>query len=246
MSSESLDAEDPLARFRELFLLDAHTVSYLDGNSLGRPLIASRERITSFISEQWGSRLVRGWSEGWLDLPGTIGDELGRVALGAAAGQVTIGDSTTVVLYKLIRAAVDARPGRTEIVVERSNFATHRSVVEAIAAEGDFTVTWIDGQEQKDGVTADQLAGVLSDNTAVVVLSHVAHRSGFLADVPAVTAVAHAAGALVVWDLSHSVGVVPTFLDEWGVDLAAGCSHKYLNGGPGSPAFAYVREELHN
>ena len=246
-SSESLDSADPLARYSGLFLRDAGVVSYLDGNSLGRPLTASIERVQQFMTEQWGSRLIRGWGEGWLELPARIGDDLGRVALGAAPGQVVIGDSTTVLLYKLIRAAVDARPDRTEIIIDRENFPTDRYVVEGIAAERGLTITWIGGETEPEsdaGVTAKRLSKKLSDTTAVVVLSHVAYRSGYLAEVPALTELIHAAGALVVWDLSHSVGVVPTQLDAWGVDLATGCSYKYLNGGPGAPAFAYVRADL--
>ena len=246
-TSSELDAADPLARHQALFLRGGDVVSYLDGNSLGRPLLASIERVQRFLTEQWGGRLIRSWEESWLDLPTRIGDDLGRVALGAAPGQVTIGDSTTVLLYKLIRAAVAARPGRTEIIIDRDNFPTDRYVVEGIAAERGLTVTWLGakgGQPSDTGVTAKSLARKVSDNTAVLVLSHVAYRSGFLADVPAITALARDAGALVVWDLSHSVGVVPTSLDEWGVDLATGCSYKYLSGGPGSPAFAYVRSEL--
>ncbi|MET3769146.1 kynureninase [Marisediminicola sp. UYEF4] len=246
-SSESLDSADPLARYRGLFLRDAGVVSYLDGNSLGRPLTASIERVQRFMTEQWGSRLIRGWGERWLELPTRIGDDLGRVALGAAPGQVVVGDSTTVLLYKLIRAAVDARQDRTEIIIDRENFPTDRYVVEGIAAERGLTVSWIGGEsdpESDAGVTAKRLSKKLSDKTAVVVLSHVAYRSGYLAEVPALTELVHAAGALVVWDLSHSVGVVPTQLDAWGVDLATGCSYKYLNGGPGAPAFAYVRADL--
>jgi kynureninase len=246
-SSESLDSADPLARYRGLFLRDADVVSYLDGNSLGRPLAASVDRVQRFMTEQWGSRLIRGWGDSWLELPTRIGDDLGRVALGAGPGQVVVGDSTTVLLYKLIRAAVDARPDRTEIIIDRENFPTDRYVVEGIAAERGLTVSWIGGEsdpESDAGVTTKRLSKKLSDKTAVVVLSHVAYRSGYLAEVPALTELIHAAGALVVWDLSHSVGVVPTQLDAWGVDLATGCSYKYLNGGPGAPAFAYVRADL--
>jgi kynureninase len=176
-----------------------------------------------------------------MDLPTRIGDDLGRVVLGAAAGQTTIGDSTTVLLYKLVRAAVGARPGRMEIVVDRDNFPTDRYVVEGIAAELGMRVSWIDAA---DAVTPHAVAAALSERTAVVLLSHVAYRSGYLADAAAITAIAHDAGALVVLDLCHSVGVVPVELDSWGVDLAVGCTYKYLNGGPGAPAFAYVRAGL--
>ncbi|GAB3604941.1 aminotransferase class V-fold PLP-dependent enzyme [Conyzicola nivalis] len=231
-----LDDADPLARHRDLFVSDASVTAYLDGNSLGRPLTASVDRVATFMTEQWGGRLIRGWDDGWLELGQQIGDDLGRVALGAAAGQTTIGDSTTVLLYKLVRAAVDARPGRTELVIDRDNFPTDRYVLEGIAAERGLTLRWIASGEP----TPEALAAVLSPATAVVVLSAVSYRSGFLADVPALTALAHEAGALILWDLCHSAGVVPTELDGWGVDLAVGCTYKYLNGGPGSPAFAYV------
>jgi kynureninase len=233
-----LDATDPLARFRALFIEAPDVTAYLDGNSLGRPLASTPARLADFVTEQWGYRLIRGWDEGWMELGQQIGDDLGRVALGAAPGQTTIGDSTTVLLYKLVRAAIDARPGRTELVIDRDNFPTDRYVLEGIAAERGLEIRWID----EGDVTLERLP--LSERTAVVVLSHVAYRSGYLADVASITAAVHDAGALVVWDLCHSAGVVPTELDAWGVDLAVGCTYKYLNGGPGSPAFAYVRSEL--
>lgn len=235
--------EDPLAGFRDLFVAAPDVVAYLDGNSLGRPLKASVERVETFLREEWGGRLIRGWDEGWLDLPLAVGDELGRVALGAASGQVAIGDSTTVLIYKLIRAALDARPGRTEIVIDRDNFPTDRYVVEGIAADRGLTIRWIDAGNAA-GVTPGLAAEAITEHTALAVLSHVAYRSGYLADVEAITAAAREVGALVLWDLCHSVGVIPTQLDAWRVDLAVGCTYKYLNGGPGSPAFAYVRSGL--
>jgi kynureninase len=240
-SAVELDSSDPLREYPARFIRNAEVVAYLDGNSLGRPLTASRDRVAAFIESQWGGRLIRGWDEGWLDLPLRIGDDLARVTLGAAPGQTTIGDSTTVLLYKLIRAAVDARPGRTELVIDRDNFPTDRYVVEGIAAELGMTVSWIDAA---DAVTPDAVAAVVSENTAVVILSHVAYRSGFLADAAAITTVAHSVGALMLLDLCHSAGVVPIELDAWSIDLAVGCTYKYLNGGPGSPAFAYVRADL--
>ena len=240
----SRDSTDPLAGQRALFVEAPGVDAYLDGNSLGRPLIASVERVSAFLTEQWGGRLIRGWDEGWLDLPLTIGDELGRVALGAAPGQVAIGDSTTVLLYKLVRAALDARPGRTEIVIDRDNFPTDRYVVEGIAADRGLTIRWVD-TDARAGVTPSLVESVLGPATALTLFSSVAYRSGYLADVESITSVVHDSGALALWDLSHSVGVVPTELDAWGVDLAVGCGYKYLNGGPGAPAFLYVRRELH-
>ncbi|MGX5682778.1 kynureninase [Schumannella luteola] len=239
----ALDAADPLAHYRDRFVESPGLVAYLDGNSLGRPLAASLERVEAFLRDEWGGRLIRGWDEGWMQLPLDLGDELGRVALGAAPGQVAIADSTTVSLYKLIRAALDARRGRTEIVIDRDNFPTDRYLVEGIARDRGLTVRWVETPHD-GGVTPELVAEVLGEQTALVVLSSVAYRSAWLADIPAITALAHDAGALVLWDLCHSAGVVPTPLDEWGVDLAVGCGYKYLNGGPGAPAFLYVRSDL--
>ena len=243
--AEQLDARDPLAARRHLFVGadDASIVSYLDGNSLGRPLLSSAARLASFASDAWGQRLIRGWDEEWFDLPLAVGDRIGTATLGAAPGQVAVGDSTTVLLYKLIRAAVDARPGRTEIVVDTDNFPTDRYLVEGIAAERGLSLRWIES-DTRGGVSPADLEAVVSSDTALVLLSQVAYRSGFLADVPALTALAHDAGALVLWDVCHSVASVPIELDAWGVDIAVGCTYKYLNGGPGSPAFVYVRRDL--
>jgi kynureninase len=236
-----LDAEDPLARYRELFVGADTELSYLDGNSLGRPLQRTAGDIAAFIQEGWGGRLIRGWDEEWLEMPQAIGDQLGRAVLGAAAGQTIIADSTTVVLYKLIRAALAAvgDPARTEIVVDTDNFPTDRYLVEGIAKEEGLTLRWIEA-DPASGVHLDQVREAVGPATAVVLLSHVAYRSGYLADLPAITAAVHDAGGLVIWDLCHSAGSVELQLDAWNVDFAAGCTYKYLNGGPGSPAFAYV------
>ncbi|MFM9878686.1 MAG: kynureninase [Rhodoglobus sp.] len=238
-----LDESDPLARYRDRFLPAPGVVAYLDGNSLGRPLAASVERVDAFLRDEWAGRLIRGWDEGWMDQPLTVGDELARVCLGAASGQVVIGDSTTVLLYKAICAALDARPGRTEIVIDRDNFPTDRYLVEGIAADRGHTVRWID-TDPAGGVTPELVSAAVGPNTALILFSSVAYRSAFLADVKEITRVVHAAGTLTIWDLSHSVGSVPTPLDDWGVDLAVGCGYKYLNGGPGAPAFVYVRRDL--
>lgn len=234
------DAEDPLARHRDAFVGAETDLVYFDGNSLGRPLRATEQRMAGFVRDEWGGRLIRGWDERWYELPLRLGDELGRVCLGAAPGQTAIGDSTTVWLYKLARAAVDAAPdGRTEIVVDTDNFPTDRYVAEGIAAERGISLRWVE-VEPAAGITADQLAGAVGDRTALVMLSHVAYRSAHLADMAELTRIAHDAGAPVLWDLCHSVGVLPIELDRCGVDLAVGCTYKYLNGGPGSPAFGYV------
>ena len=236
-----LDAADPLAAYRGQFVGAESELSYLDGNSLGRPLKRTVTDISSFIEQGWGGRLIRGWDEEWLDLPQAIGDQLGRAALGAAPGQTIIADSTTVVLYKLIRAALAAvtDPARTEIVLDTENFPTDRYLVEGIAREENLTIRWIQA-DQSSGVTEEQVRAAIGPATAVVVLSQIAYRSGHLADLPGITAAIHEAGALVVWDLCHSAGSVEIALDAADVDFAAGCTYKYLNGGPGSPAFAYV------
>ncbi|WP_461189703.1 kynureninase [Arthrobacter sp. Z4-13] len=236
-----LDRQDPLAHYRSQFIGTDTPLSYLDGNSLGRPLVRTAEDIGVFIREGWGGRLIRGWDEEWLDLPQAIGDQLGRAVLGAASGQTIIADSTTVVLYKLIRAALAAvtDPDRNELVLDTENFPTDRYLVEGIALEEGLTLRWIE-TDPASGVTVDQVREAAGPRTAVVLLSHIAYRSGHLADLPGITAAVHDAGALVVWDLCHSAGSVEIGLDSAGVDFAAGCTYKYLNGGPGSPAFAYV------
>ena len=246
-TAAALDAADPLAHFRGRFVGADSDLVYFDGNSLGRPVAATADRLADFVHQQWGERLIRGWDERWMDLPTHLGDDLARICLGADAGQTAIGDSTTVWLYKLMRAAVDhavrVDPARTEIVIDTDNFPTDRYVAEGIAAERGLTLRWIE-VDTSAGVTADQVREAVSERTALVVLNHVAYRSAWLADAPALTRIAHEAGALVLWDLCHSAGSVPIALDEWDVDLAVGCTYKYLNGGPGSPAFGYVAERL--
>jgi kynureninase len=244
-TAEDLDAADPLAAFRDRFLAPEGTdvVAYLDGNSLGRPTDLTAERIERFVRQEWADRLIRGWTDGWMDWPLVVGDRLGAATLGAGPGQVVVADSTSVMLYKLARAAVDARPGRREIVLDTDNFPTDRYVLEGIAAERGLVLRWIE-TDPTAGVTPEQVASVVGPDTALVCFSQVAYRSAWVADAPAITALAHAAGALALWDLSHSVGSVELALDEWGVDLAVGCTYKYLNGGPGSPAFGYVRRDL--
>lgn len=247
-----LDAADPLRPLRKRFLPSPGVVAYLDGNSLGRPLAAAAERLDRFVHDDWSGQLIRGWTgkpgDGpWMEWPERVGDRIAEVALGAAAGQTVVADSTTVLLYKLARAAVDAAaerdPARREIVLDIDNFPTDRYVLEGIAAERGATLRWIE-PDPTAGVTLDEVAAAVGPRTALVVLSHVAYRSGYLADAAAITGAVHDAGALVLWDLCHSVGSVELELDAWGVDLAVGCTYKYLGGGPGSPAFGYVRRDL--
>ena len=239
-----LDERDPLAAFRAEFVLPGGVLAYLDGNSLGRPLKVTRERLAGFIDGEWGERLIRAWDEKWMKLPTTVGDTIGRVVLGAAPGQTVVGDSTTVMLYKLIRAAVDARPERSEIIADTENFPTDRFLLATIAAETGRRIRWIE-PDPATGVQPAEVEALLCDRTALVLLSHVAYKSAYIADLPGITAAAHGAGALVLWDLCHSAGAVDVQLDAAQVDLAVGCSYKFLNGGPGAPAYGYVAQRLH-
>ncbi|WP_309977884.1 aminotransferase class V-fold PLP-dependent enzyme [Agromyces sp. 3263] len=242
-----MDRADGLAHYRKRFAGTDTDLVYFDGNSLGRPPVSAIERVERFLREDWGGRLIRGWDESWMQLPFEIGDRIGRAVIEAKPGQTVIGDSTTVLLYKLCRAAVDAQlardPARREIIVDSDNFPTDRYVLEGIAAERGMRLRWIE-VDPASGVTPEQLAEAAGPETALVVLSHVAYRSAYLADAPELTRIAHDAGALILWDLCHSAGSVPIKSDLWGFDLAVGCTYKYLNGGPGSPAFAYVRDDL--
>jgi len=236
------DAADPLAGFRERFVRDDPSLIYLDGNSLGMLPLATADRIADVVRREWGAGLVRSWSD-WISLPGRAGDLLGNSLLGAAAGQVVVCDNTTVNLYKLARAALSARPGRPVIVTDDDNFPTDRYVLAGIAAERGAELRLIH-TDLDSGVTADAVRTAVDTRTALVSLSHVAYRSGALADMAEITGIAHDAGALVLWDLCHSAGSVPVELDACAADLAVGCTYKYLNAGPGAPAFLYVSARL--
>jgi kynureninase len=237
----ALDANDPLREFRELFELPPDVI-YLDGNSLGPLPRSTRDRLRELVEGEWGTRLIRGWDEGWIDLPVTVGDQIGGL-LGAGPGQTVMGDSTSVCFYKLASAALELRPGRSEIVTDVDNFPTDRYVLEGIAQQRGLEIVWAQFDRTR-GPVADEVAALVGERTALVSFSHVSYRSAFVADMAAVTRAAHEAGALMLWDLSHSVGSVPVALDADGADLAVGCTYKYLNGGPGAPAFMYVRREL--
>jgi kynureninase len=203
---------------------------------------ASLARAQDVVAREWGERLIRSWNEGWMALPVRVGDLLGRAFLGAAPGQVVVADSTSVNLYKLAAAALDARPGRPVIVTDVHNFPTDRYILEGLAAARGGELVLVEFDELT-GPVAGRVAEAVDERTALVTFSHVDYRSGALADMAAINAVAHRAGALTLWDLSHSVGAVPVALDGSGTDLAVGCTYKYLNAGPGAPAFLYVRAE---
>jgi len=193
------------------------------------------------MRQEWGTALARSWDH-WVDLPGRTGDLVGELT-GAAPGQVLVADNTTVNLYKLASAALDARPGRHVIVTDQDNFPSDRYVVEGIAAQRGVELRMLT-TDINEGLDPDEVRAAVDEDTALVSLSHVAYRSGALADMEAVTEIAHQAGALMLWDLCHSVGAVPVELDRCDVDLAVGCTYKYLNAGPGAPAFLYVSARL--
>jgi kynureninase len=238
----ALDDADPLRAFRDRFAVADDGLIYLDGNSLGRLPRETPARLSQLIEHEWGERLVRGWSEGWMEMPVTVGDRLGENLLGAARGQTAVADSTTVCFYKLASAALSARLGRTEIVTDRDNFPTDRYVLESLAAQHGGTIRWIDA-DPSTGPQVHDVQAVLGPETALVTFSQVSYRSAYIADAKQITQAAHDAGALALWDLSHSAGAIPIALDDDGIDLAVGCTYKYLNGGPGAPAFLYVRRE---
>lgn len=240
--AEEADAADPLAHFRDRFVCDDPSLIYLDGNSLGMLPLATADRISRVVRHQWGRGLIRSWDH-WIGLPTRAGDLLGHHLLGAAPGQVTVCDNTTVNLYKLARAALGARPGRGVIVTDDDNFPTDRYVLAGVAAERGIQARPIH-TDIDAGVSVEVVRAAVDQATALVCLSHVAYRSGALADMAEITRIAHDRGALVLWDLSHSAGAVPVELDSCGADLAVGCTYKYLGAGPGAPAFLYVRHDL--
>jgi kynureninase len=204
--------------------------------------VATPAAVTRVVEQEWARGLVGSWSQ-WIGAATRLGDDLGAGVLGAAPGQVLVSDSTTVNLYKLLVAGATARPGRDVLVCSADDFPTDRYVVAGVAAARGMAVRELDA-DIDEGIDLDALAAALDERVAVVVLSLVAYRSGALADVAEVTRLVHGAGALLLWDLSHAVGAVPVDLDATGADLAVGCTYKYLNGGPGAPAFLYVRRDL--
>jgi kynureninase len=230
----ALDAADPLAGFRDAFDLPP-ALAYLDGNSLGPPPRAALARLDQAAREEWGRGLIRSWnSADWIEAPLRVGDKIARL-IGAAPGEVAVADSTTVNLFKLAAGALSLRPGRRTILTEQGNFPT-----DAYAAQG--LAALLGGRARVKAVPADDLVVAIDEDTAVVVLTHVHYKSSRRWDLEAVTAAAQAAGALSLWDLSHTAGALECDVTAAGCDLAAGCGYKYLNGGPGAPAWLYVAE----
>jgi kynureninase len=241
-AAAALDAADPLAGFRARFVGVDDGLLYLDGNSLGRLPTDTPAAVARVVEQEWGRGLVGSWGD-WVEQSRRIGDVLAAGVLGARPGEVLVSDTTSVDLYKLLVAGADARPGRDVLVCCADDFPTDRYVVAGVAAARGLTVREVDAHIDT-GLDVAVLTEALDERVAVVVLSQVAYRSGALVDIAAVTRLARDAGALVVWDLSHGAGAVPADLTAAGADLAVGCTYKYLNGGPGAPAFLYVRREL--
>ncbi len=239
-----LDRADELARFRDEFVIDDADLIYLDGNSLGRLPKRSVERMREVVEREWGSRLIRGWNEGWFTLPQRVGAKIAQL-IGAQADEVIAADSTSVNFFKLVVAALRARPTRSTIVTDDLNFPSDVYLLQgAIDLLGNRHRLHIVHAEDGLTVTTDQLRDAIDDDTALVTLTHTAFKSGYVYDMAAVTETAHRAGALMLWDLSHSIGALPLAVNECNVDLAVGCTYKYLNGGPGAPAFLFVRKDL--
>ncbi|WAT17345.1 kynureninase [Aurantiacibacter sp. MUD11] len=230
--AERLDAADPLAGWRGEFLLDP-AVAYLDGNSLGALPKATLARVEQVVRGEWGEGLIGSWNDaGWIDLPQKLGAKIAAL-VGARPHEVVCADSVSVNLFKLISAALAMRPGRKVVLSEPGNFPTDLYMIEGLEKQG---------LAERRLVDRDAIEAALGDDVALLLLTHVHYKSGAMFDMARLTRAAHDAGALVLWDLSHSAGAVPVELDAAGADFAVGCGYKYLNGGPGAPAFAYVAE----
>jgi kynureninase len=230
----TLDAQDPLRELRQLFTLPAGVI-YLDGNSLGVMPAAAPARIAHAVTHEWGEGLITSWnSAGWFDLPRKLGDQIAPL-IGAGAGEVVATDSTSINLYKVLSAALQIAgqdaPHRSKVVSERSNFPTDLYIAESLCRQRGYDLHLVD---------SDRIEAALIEETAVLLLTHVNYRTGAMHDMAGLTAKAHAAGALAIWDLAHSAGAVPVDLNRAGADFSVGCGYKYLNGGPGAPAFVWV------
>ena len=242
-----LDKNDPLAHFKSQFVISDPTMCYLDGNSLGRLPKATVTAINDFMTKEWGPEVVTGWSH-WVDEAQPTGDLLGEAALGAAAGQVLVCDTTSVNFYQLCLAAIHARPGRKTIITDAANFPTDRYILDGIAQQFGLNLVMINNEDpaiaQHERITTDVLAPYLNDDVALVTLEVIQYRSGARTDLKSITDQVRAIGALVVWDASHAVGAIELNLDANGVDLCVGCTYKYGNSGPGAPAWLYVSKRV--
>ncbi len=244
--ARKLDEKDELASYREQFFHAEADMIYMDGNSLGRLPLRTVERVAQIVKDEWGEKLIRSWGVNWFEAPLKVGEKIAQL-VGAAPGQVAVSDSTTINLYKLAMSALMLRPERKKIVTDTLNFPSDLYMLQGCAhvLGGKHHIQML---EPADGLRVETQAvlDAIDSDTALVTLSHVVFKSGYMYDAKTITEYAHQKGALVLWDLSHAVGAVPVALDDWGADFAAGCTYKYLNGGPGAPAFLYVRRDLQN
>ncbi|MCQ3936060.1 MAG: kynureninase [Chloroflexi bacterium] len=258
-----LDKQDSLASFREAFVISDPSLIYLDGNSLGMLPKAAQEKAKQVVDEQWGKDLIRGWNKGWWEAPSRVGGKIGQL-IGAAPGQTLVSDTVSVNLFKLAASALTLQPNRTRIITDTFNFPSDLYILQGIndllspsprlrhpspagrgdGGEGKYEIIRIGATDNDITPDIAALESAINEDTALVTLSHVVFKSGYLYDMRRITELAHQKGALVLWDLSHSVGSVPIHLDECGADLAIGCTYKYLNGGPGAPAFLYINKKI--
>jgi kynureninase len=239
-----LDEADELSGYRQKFFHNDADMIYMDGNSLGKLPIQTIERVEQIVKEEWGTQLIRSWGINWYQSPIVVGEKIAQL-VGAGQGQVAVSDSTTINLFKLAMSALKLRPERKKIITDTLNFPSDLYMLQGCShlLGGKHQIQML---EPADGlrVTTQAVLDAIDLDTALVTLSHVVFKSGYMYDARTITEYAHQKGALVLWDLSHAVGAVPVELDDWGADFAAGCTYKYLNGGPGAPAFLYVRRDL--
>jgi kynureninase len=269
--AQQLDSQDPLASYRDQFVITDPDLIYLDGNSLGRMPRAAAERAKQVVDEEWGNDLIRGWNQGWWETPARAGDKIGQL-IGAAPGQVMVCDTTSINLFKLAMAALTYQPEKKRIITDTLNFPSDLYVLQGcvqlispsradrryearsageVEAQGEgqgehpeYEIVRITSLDNDITPDLDHLESSIDNNTLLVTLSHVTFKSGYIYDMRHISDLAHRQGALVLWDLSHSVGALPIELDACNADLAIGCTYKYLNGGPGAPAFLYVNKKV--
>ena len=245
----ALDYSDSLAHFRERFLITDPDLCYLDGNSLGRMPHATITAVNDFLTQEWGREIVTGWSH-WVDEAQPTGDLLGRSVLGAGPGQVLVCDTTSVNFYQLCLAAINSRPGRKTIITDAANFPTDRYILAGIAKQLGLNLVFIDnesaGTAENERITVELLKPFMSDDVALVTFQVIQYRSGARNDIKSITDFVRSFGAMVLWDASHAAGAIEMEFDANGVDVAVGCTYKYGNSGPGSPAWLYVNKSVQN
>jgi len=244
-----LDAKDPLAKFRDEFIINDPEICYLDGNSLGRLPKRTIKVINDYLLNDWGAKVVEGWSD-WIEEPFATGDLLGRATLGAAAGQVLVTDTTSVNFYQLAGAALAAKPDRKTIIIDAANFPTDRYILQGFAKERGLNLVIINNEDpavsQHERITPEILEKYLNDDVAFVTFEIIQYRAGARNDVKAITDLARKYGALTIWDCSHAIGAIDLQFDKDGVDLAVGCTYKFGFSGPGSPGWLYVSKRVQN